>query len=168
MTKLWFNICTFFSFHSFPHFRCWCHHICRHLLIWHVCFGGETHIMWYNDLSLLLEQYVDMCVGVCRWRCWKSKGMESLLMFLRRPSTMPYSYWRTHYRGWDEKSGVYVYMFMSILKDLVKLCVWFWKSHLCICVFPEVCNHMFVFVGVNPEMPRLWSQYKAYSPRAAI
>lgn len=150
----------FFFFHSFPNFRCWCHHSCRHLLIWHGCFGGESYYIdrmaW--DLSLS-NTCVMVCDGVCRWRSWKSMGMESPLMFLRRPSTMPYSHWRTPCRGWDEDSEVYVQMLISFSIDQHELgfvCD-FVLFYVCKVFFPKAW-YMFVFVGVNPEMPGIWSQ----------
>lgn len=77
----------------------------------------------------------------CRWLSWKSRGMESPLMFLRRPSTMPYSYWRTHCRGWDKESGVCTCMFMSILKDNIRLS--------CVCIIVCVLTCLSVYLKAS-------------------
>lgn len=65
----------------------------------------EVRLLWLTIPRLLLlynSMYsMNRFVDVCRWHSWKSMGTESPLMFLRTPSTTPYSYWRTRCRRWS-------------------------------------------------------------------
>lgn len=60
-TRLFFFFCFFYSF---PNFRCWCHHSCWHLLIWHGCFGGESPYIDRMAWDPLLSN-TWTCVMVC-------------------------------------------------------------------------------------------------------
>lgn len=139
--------------YSFPNFRCWCHHSSRHLLIWHGCFGGESHYIdrmaWDPSLSNMWT-CVMLCADGAPGNPWERRV---LLCF-----SGGHQQCHTVTGGPPAEGEMETVKYTSKCSQWIRLRVWL-CSILCVQdIFSKSVWYMFVFLGVNPEMPGIRSR----------